>query len=323
MVRLQSFCRIAPRAAATWMLLLSGVAGLACSATATAAASFSLSPAAMDYGDQTLFTQRTQSVWLKNTGTVPLDLTSVAVVGTDSALFTHTHTCGSSVAVATTCRIYVTFRPTAVGAKSAALRVVASAITRTTNMTGTGVLAQFSLTPTSLSFGSVAVNTISAAQPVTVRNTGTGILPIQSIKLGGTNPGQFADIAQLSVQRRGGRDLQRASVLQAGFDRQQVRDVSRHTVRWGLPEVSCAGRPGYEHDAGRFAYGDEQFAVCVRTTEGVRLGSRAVADRRRQANRLVVRDGRQAGWPRRNGGKDLQHWPDSRTRALPDDLHES
>jgi hypothetical protein len=46
--------------------------------------------------------------------------------------------------------------------------------------------------PTSLSFGSVPINTTSAAQSVAVNNTGSGILPIQTITLGGTNPGQFA-----------------------------------------------------------------------------------------------------------------------------------
>ena len=85
------------------------------------------------------------------------------------------------------------FRPTSAGAKSAAVQVVAGgSLTRTGGLTGTGVVAQFSIAPTSLSFGSVQVNTTSAARDVTISNTGTGILPVQSIKLGGTSPGQFA-----------------------------------------------------------------------------------------------------------------------------------
>jgi Tol biopolymer transport system component len=50
----------------------------------------------------------------------------------------------------------------------------------------------FMLAPTSLNFGNVGRNVSSSPMSVTVTNTGTTVLPINSISLGGANPGQFS-----------------------------------------------------------------------------------------------------------------------------------
>ena len=51
--------------------------------------------------------------------------------------------------------------------------------------------ASFTLSPGSIAFGSQLHNTSSAPKAVTLTNTGPNPLPINSRKLGGTNPGQF------------------------------------------------------------------------------------------------------------------------------------
>jgi hypothetical protein len=56
----------------------------------------------------------------------------------------------------------------------------------------TGAGASFTLSPASLAFGDQLRNTISAPKAVTLTNTGTSALPLTSRKVGGANPGQFA-----------------------------------------------------------------------------------------------------------------------------------
>jgi len=51
--------------------------------------------------------------------------------------------------------------------------------------------ASFTLKPASLAFGNQVHNTTSAPKTVTLTNTGASPLPVNSRKLGGTNPGQF------------------------------------------------------------------------------------------------------------------------------------
>jgi hypothetical protein len=161
--------------------------------SASATVSYTLTPSSINFGSRTLNTATQRNFSLANTGTAALPIGSIEIVGTDRALFTRTHNCGSSVAVGANCTIGVTFRPTSVGAKSANLRVVAGNNTiRNRALTGTGVRAAFSVSPTSLAFGNVARNTTSTPKTVTISNTGAGLLPISSISLGGANPGQFA-----------------------------------------------------------------------------------------------------------------------------------
>ncbi len=64
-----------------------------------------------------------QPVTLTNNGTAALTITSMIFIGTNKSDFTQTNTCGTSVAVAATCTINVTFKPAATGARSATLNV--------------------------------------------------------------------------------------------------------------------------------------------------------------------------------------------------------
>jgi hypothetical protein len=77
-----------------------------------------------------------KAVYVTNTGTAPLNITSIVASGD----FAETNTCGSTVAVGKRCRIQVTFTPTAKGTRTGAVTLTdnANPTTQTITLTGTG-----------------------------------------------------------------------------------------------------------------------------------------------------------------------------------------
>src|SRR5207245_2342370 len=70
----------------------------------------SLTPASLTFSAQPVgATSPAQSATLKNTGSGPLSITSIAVAGD----FAQTNNCGSTVNPGTSCILNVTFKPTA------------------------------------------------------------------------------------------------------------------------------------------------------------------------------------------------------------------
>jgi hypothetical protein len=145
----------------------------------------SLSPASLTFPAQAVGTSSSaQTVTLSNTGNVALSVTSITASGD----FSQTNTCGASVAAGASCTLSVTFKPTAVGARTGAVTIAdnASPATQTVSLTGTGVVAPFvSLSPASLTFSAQAVGATSSAQSVTLTNTGNATLTITSITISG------------------------------------------------------------------------------------------------------------------------------------------
>jgi hypothetical protein len=122
----------AATASATQVVVSAGVAGL------------TLSPASLTFATQAQgTTSAAQTVTLTNTGTGALAISSI----TSSGDFAQTNNCGSSLAVAGTCTITVTFRPTTSGARSGAIAITDSAggSPHTVALTGTG--ASVSIAP--------------------------------------------------------------------------------------------------------------------------------------------------------------------------------
>jgi len=152
-----------------------------------------LAPASLNFGAvATGVTSAAKTVTLTNVGTTALTLTAMAITGTNAGDFVQTHTCGASLAAGASCTFSVTFKPTATGARSAALSVTdsASGSPQTVPLSGVGTTAK--LAPTSLSFGSVTVGTTSAAKTVTLTNVGTTALTITGFAITGANPGDFS-----------------------------------------------------------------------------------------------------------------------------------
>ena len=158
-----------------------------------------LTPTSLTFTSQAVgTTSASQSSTLRNTGAVPLTISSIAIAGTNSGDYAQTNTCPvspSTLAVNATCTISVTFKPTATGTRTANVAVTdnATGSPQRLTLTGTGVTAApaVSFAPTSLGFGSRAVGTSGAAQTVTLTNSGNAALTITAIGLGGTNAADF------------------------------------------------------------------------------------------------------------------------------------
>ncbi len=140
-----------------------------------------LAPTSLNFGNQTVgIVSTAQPVTLTNIGNIALTLAPINITGTNPNDFGQTNNCGTSLAAGSSCTISVTFKPTATGARSAAVSVSDNAPNspQTVSLTGTGVLPTVTLSPTSLTFPAQLVGTTSKAQTVTLTNTGLGILKI-------------------------------------------------------------------------------------------------------------------------------------------------
>ncbi len=156
--------------------------------------SYTLSPTALAFGSETTnLASAPLLATVTNTGTVALPITGIALSGTDAGQFSQTNTCGTSLAVGSSCTISVVFTPTSVGSKAAMLNVNGGgAGAQSVALSGVGVVLSYTLSPTALSFGSETTNVASAPLLVTVTNTGTVALPITGIVLSGTDASQFS-----------------------------------------------------------------------------------------------------------------------------------
>jgi probable HAF family extracellular repeat protein len=101
-----------------------------------------LSPTSLTFSTQAIgTTSAAKTVTLKNTGTASLTIRSIAITGTNAGDFAQTHTCGTTLAAGTSCTISVTFKPSALGTRTAALSITDNAkrSPQKVALTGTGV----------------------------------------------------------------------------------------------------------------------------------------------------------------------------------------
>ena len=103
----------------------------------TGGTSFTLRPAALDFGSHAVGTSTTQSFWLHNRASTYLAIDGMEIRGTGSTAFEVKHACGALVAPDGGCGIHVTFPPTAAGPATAELRVRAEGgVVRTRELIG-------------------------------------------------------------------------------------------------------------------------------------------------------------------------------------------
>ena len=165
------------------------------SGTATAVSAVSLSSSNLVFTGVNLgVTSPAQTVTLTNTGSATLNITSIAVGGTNSGDFSQTNTCGATLAVNANCSINVTFTPSASGARSASVVITDDAPNspQSITLTGNGLAATATLSAPVIAFGNQNVGATSASQSVTLTNNGNTALSITSIGVTGTNSGDFA-----------------------------------------------------------------------------------------------------------------------------------
>ncbi|MGC1684616.1 MAG: choice-of-anchor D domain-containing protein, partial [Candidatus Acidiferrales bacterium] len=162
-------------------------------------ASLSVLPAGIGFSPQTLqIPAANQSVIISNNGTVPVQISSVAVGGADTADFTATPNCPGTLnppseSKNSSCQVSVQFHPTAGGPRSANLSIVddAAGSPQVVTLAGMGLVPTVALPGTSPSFNTQLVGTTSVASPIAITNTGNGALSISSLTLSGTNSGDF------------------------------------------------------------------------------------------------------------------------------------
>ncbi|KAB2842777.1 choice-of-anchor D domain-containing protein [bacterium] len=136
-----------------------------------------------------------QTFTIENTGTAPLSLGQLALVGTDPFNFAITaDACSNTIlAPAATCDYDVTFFPENDVSYTATVTIPSNdpASPFSYTVTGTGIIPGLAANPTALAFGNQDVATSSAPQSVTLTNAGAADVTVANVSLVGTNPDDF------------------------------------------------------------------------------------------------------------------------------------
>jgi len=160
-----------------------------------------LSPATLMFGTAAIgATSASKTVTLTNIGTSTFSIYGISITGTNTGSFSQTHSCGISLSAGASCSIYVRFKPTASGTRTAALSVSDSAAgtPQTVSLTGVGTTAK--LSPTSLNFGSITSGSVSAAKGVILTNVGSSTLSIASpLTITGANSVEFNETSNCGL----------------------------------------------------------------------------------------------------------------------------
>jgi hypothetical protein len=159
----------------------------------------SLAPLNLTFGPQPIDTTSSlQTVTLTNTGAATLTFSSIGIAGPDASDFAEkTNTCGPPLAPNDSCQISVTFTPTAVGSRSAAVSITDDAprSPQTVGLAGTGTPAlapAATLSPLNLPFPGQYVKNAGSPKPVTLTNTGTATLAITNVAV---SPADFGIVS--------------------------------------------------------------------------------------------------------------------------------
>ncbi len=155
--------------------------------TPTPTASYSYSPASLDFGTvPTGTTSAGQTVTVTSNGTSPVIFTGGGTTGDYLVSAGTCPTTPTTVPVGQTCTITLEFAPMLPGTRTGTLTLSGNtATTPVLNLTGIGGLTSDSVSTSALNFGSVALGTSSAAQTVAVTATGTTPLAFSSLTLTG------------------------------------------------------------------------------------------------------------------------------------------
>jgi len=143
-----------------------------------------LSPTSLVFPSTVVGSSSKQQVVTLTNGPATLTITSISTSG-DFSEVTNCPLAPKTLAPSASCKIGVTFTPTALGLRTGTLTVSDNAPNpQTAQLSGTGV-SPVTLSPTSLGFGNQFVNKTSAAKTVTVKNYQTVPLTISSISTSG------------------------------------------------------------------------------------------------------------------------------------------
>jgi hypothetical protein len=138
-------------------------------ATSAGATTVTLAPQTLTFPVQaTGTTSPAQTVTLTNTGTATLTISGISITGSNAGDFAETNTCGASQAAGASCLISVTYSPTAMGNRTAAISVSDNATGSPQMVSLTGAGPDFTVAPATTASmtvapGATATYTISVA----------------------------------------------------------------------------------------------------------------------------------------------------------------
>ncbi|MBI3721396.1 MAG: choice-of-anchor D domain-containing protein [Fimbriimonas ginsengisoli] len=151
-------------------------------------------PNPLAFPSQPLGTSNTLTIMLSNRGSLPTNVSTMAISGTDASDFSETDNCvGHSLAAGGgSCAINVKFTPPVAATKSALLTITDTAGTQTVGLIGTGVVPPgFSPSVPTISFGYQQESVKSSAMSVIVTNNGNSGLTISTVAVSGANASDF------------------------------------------------------------------------------------------------------------------------------------
>ncbi len=159
-----------------------------------------LSSTSLSFGNVAQFaSSAAQTETVTNTGNLNLTISTVTVGGTNPGDFTKsTDTCtGSTVTPNSTCTVSIIFTPSLPGSRSAALNFNDNGPGNPQSVTlgGTGLGPGVSFSAPNLGFSYQLLSTQSSPLTETVTSNGTTNVTVTTVKLGGTNAGDFAKSA--------------------------------------------------------------------------------------------------------------------------------
>ena len=148
-----------------------------------------VSPASLAFNTVTAGSPVTKSVTVTNGGDAPLDITP-QITGATADYTIASSTC-AHLAAGASCTISVTFNPTAIGSRTAALLIPNDVGTTTqVPLSGTGTGSTFVVSPNPVTFGTFGVNT-TKSQTVGVRNSGTIAFKVTKAAITGDTTGAY------------------------------------------------------------------------------------------------------------------------------------
>ena len=133
-----------------------------------------------------------------NGGTATVTFSSVAIdpASANPGDFSISQSSCTTVATGNSCSVFVTFKPTAAGARTASLQFIdtASGSPQSVTVVGAGIplVSAVSFSNLSLTFGPQNVGTTSNPQATSLNVTGSTNVNVSSVAIGGTNAADFA-----------------------------------------------------------------------------------------------------------------------------------
>jgi Beta-propeller repeat/Abnormal spindle-like microcephaly-assoc'd, ASPM-SPD-2-Hydin len=132
-------------------------------------------------------------VTVTNKGSGTLTIKKIYIGGVDSGDFAETNTCSSTLPAGTSCRVSITFTPSAKDGRRAGLAISTPDPASPDAVGLHGIGTFISLSTTKLTFGNVGAGTSSPPQSVTLTNNGSTLLNFTGITIIGTNAEDFSE----------------------------------------------------------------------------------------------------------------------------------